>query len=323
MSRVPPAPVPQDPVSGSAAANWPALVAFIDREHRFGERMAARPATAAGYEFVRFGVKQAWACLFGGIMVMLMIATSLFYPKTLPLSRYDVLFLAALSVQALLLWLRMETLEEAKVIFTYHLVGTGMEVFKTAVGSWIYPEASIFHIYAVPLFSGFMYSCIGSYLCRAWRLFDFRFTHHPPIWTLVLLSLAIYINFFLHHYLADVRPVLFLGSFILFARTTVYFKVWRRHRRMPLLLGLSLVSVFIWISENIGTYTRTWLYPGQLNGWTMVSWNKLGAWFLLLVISYTLVALINKPQAYRQASASKDDALPVGADAISVRAREI
>jgi uncharacterized membrane protein YoaT (DUF817 family) len=65
---------------------------------------------------------------------------------------------------------------------------------------------------------------------------------------------------------------------------------------MPLLLGLILVSLFIWLSENIGTYTKTWLYPAQLHGWSMVSISKLGSWYLLLIISYTLVSLITKPQ---------------------------
>ena len=35
----------------------------------------------------------------------------------------------------------METWDEAKVILMFHVVGTGMELFKTAAGSWIYPEA--------------------------------------------------------------------------------------------------------------------------------------------------------------------------------------
>ena len=83
---------------------------------------------------------------------------------------------------------------------------------------------------------------------------------------------------------------------LLFGRTTVYFKVWRVHRAMPLLLGLVLVSLFIWLSENIGTFTRTWLYPSQLQGWSLVSFAKLGSWFLLLIISYTLVTLVNRPQ---------------------------
>jgi uncharacterized membrane protein YoaT (DUF817 family) len=33
----------------------------------------------------------------------------------------------------------------------------------------------------VPLFTGFMYAAIGSYIARCWRLFDFRFTRHPPL----------------------------------------------------------------------------------------------------------------------------------------------
>ena len=148
----------------------------------------------------------------------------------------------------------------------------------------------------MPLFTGFMYACIGSYLCRVWRLFDFRFTHHPPLWALAVLSLAIYVNFFAHHYVVDVRLALFAAAALLFGRTTVYFKVWRVHRAMPLLLGLVLVSLFIWLSENIGTFTRTWLYPSQLQGWSLVSFAKLGSWFLLLIISYTLVTLVNRPQ---------------------------
>lgn len=178
------------------------------------------------------------------------------------------------ALQVVLLLTRLETLDEAKVILIYHVVGTVMEIFKTAVGSWIYPEASIFRIGGVPLFTGFMYACIGSYWCRAWRLFDLRFSHHPPRWALIALSIAIYVNFFTHHYIADMRILLFAAAAILFGRTTVYFKVWRVDRSMPLLLGLLLVALFIWFSENIGTFTRTWIYPSQVHGWSLVSFAK-------------------------------------------------
>lgn len=97
--------------------------------------MAQRPARAALYEFLRFGLKQGWA--FGGIMVALLIATRYAYPDNAGLYRYDFLFLAALAVQAILLASRLETMDEAKVILLYHLTGTAMEIFKTAVGSWI------------------------------------------------------------------------------------------------------------------------------------------------------------------------------------------
>jgi uncharacterized membrane protein YoaT (DUF817 family) len=281
----------------SAAGLWPPLRRFIVLEARIGRAMARRPSTAALYEFVRFGLKQGWACLFGGIAIGLMILTWRFYPAGAPLARYDVLFLGMIAAQVALLAGRLETSEEAKVILIYHLVGTAMEIFKTSTGSWIYPEPNFFRIAGVPLFSGFMYSCIGSYLCRAWRLFDFRFSRHPNRLSLIALSAAAYANFFTDHFGIDLRWLLFAAAALLFGRTTIHFKVWRISRSMPLLLGFVLVSSFIWLSENIGTYTRTWLYPSQQHAWSMVSPGKLGSWFLLLVISYTLVSLINPPRA--------------------------
>ena len=244
-------------------------------------------------------MKQAWACLFGGIAIFLMIATWWFYPATAWLPRYDFLFLCMITVQVALLAGKLETSDEAKVILIYHFVGTAMELFKTQVGSWIYPEPNFFRIGGVPLFSGFMYACIGSYICRAWRLFDFEFSHHPRRLGLAALSVAIYLNFFSHHYIADLRWLLFALAGWLFFRARVYFRVWHHHRSMPLLLGLGLVSLFIWFSENIGTFTKTWLYPSQRQGWSMVSFDKLGSWFLLLIISYTLVSLVNAPRDRR------------------------
>jgi uncharacterized membrane protein YoaT (DUF817 family) len=296
----------------SAAAIWAPLRPFIAAEARLAQAAARKPWTAGIYEFIRFGVKQAWACLFGGIAVALMLATWKFYPAGAPLARYDFLFLCMLGVQAALLASGLETWEEARVILVYHLVGTAMELFKTATGSWIYPEPSLFRIGGVPLFSGFMYACIGSYICRVWRLFDFRFTDHPSRRWLIGLSGAVYLNFFLDHYGLDLRSVLFVPAALLFGPATVHFRVWRVHRSMPLLLGLALVSLFIWLSENIGTLTRTWLYPSQSHGWAMVSLAKLGSWFLLLIVSYTMVGLINRPRAMLERRQALAAALPVG-----------
>ncbi|GAA4168801.1 hypothetical protein GCM10023069_24310 [Shinella granuli] len=86
----------------------------------------------------------------------------------------------ALAIQVTFLKLKMETFEEAKVILIYHLVGTAMEIFKVHIGSWIYPEEAVIRIGGVPLFSGFMYASVGSYMARAMRIFDMRFTHYPP-----------------------------------------------------------------------------------------------------------------------------------------------
>jgi uncharacterized membrane protein YoaT (DUF817 family) len=282
----------------SAAATWAPLARFIKAEARIGAWAEQWTSTHFAYEFIRFGIKQGWACLFGALMVALLIGTHLLYPKGAALSRYDFLVFAAVAIQAAMLAFKLETWEEAKVIFVFHAVGTTMEVFKTSVGSWIYPEASLLRIGGVPLFTGFMYAAIGSYIARCWRLFDFRFTHHPPLWALSLLALGIYVNFYAHHYVPDMRMLLFALTALLFGRCWVYYKVWRVHRRMPLLLGFALVAVFIWIAENVGTFTAAWMYPHQRNGWSLVGTGKLGAWFLLMIISYTLVAVLNRPQRH-------------------------
>lgn len=65
---------------------------------------------------------------------------------------------------------------------------------------------------------------------------------------------------------------------------------------MPLLLGYFLVALFIWFAENLGTLGRAWVYPGQADGWEMVSLAKLGSWFLLMIISVVLVSLVHRPE---------------------------
>lgn len=291
----------------SARREWPLVAYFADAERRLGSRAMRFRSTALFYEFVRFGCKQAWACLFGGATVALLLATHYWFPRDTALNRYDFLFLAALVIQATLLATKLETLDEAKVIFAYHVVGTIMEIFKTDVGSWIYPEAAVFRIGGVPLFSGFMYASIGSYIARCWRLFDFRFVRHPPLWKASVLAVAIYANFFTHHFVPDARWVLFAVSALLFGRTWICYRVWHSYRRMPLLLGLFLVALFIWFAENIGTFTATWLYPHQGAAWQRVSFGKLGSWFLLLIVSYAMVAALNRPLARGRFANTKDE----------------
>lgn len=256
-----------------------------------------RPWKNALFEFVLFGFKQGWACLFGGLLLALLMGTFLFYPADAPLARYDFLVLACIAIQTAMLVFRLETLEEAKVILAFHVVGTIMEVFKTQVGSWSYPEESVLRIAGVPLFSGFMYAAVGSYIARVTRIFDMRYSNYPPLWTTVALAAGVYANFFAHHYLPDMRLALFTLTALLFFRTWVWFTPHHTPRRMPLLLGFFLVALFIWFAENLATFARAWIYPQQAHGWSMVKWQKLGAWCLLMIISFVLVSLVSKPQA--------------------------
>lgn len=283
--------------NGGTRGEWPLVARFSAWEQRQGER-AARAGTLAAlaYEFVRFGIKQGWACLFGGSLLALIIGTRLWYPHHAALARYDALVVGALLLQAALLAARLETLQEARVIVLFHVTGTVMELFKTATGSWIYPDPGILRIGHVPLFTGFMYGAVGSYIARAWRLFDFRFARHPALAALVGLSVAIYANFFADHWGFDLRVPLIAAACLLFARTMLSFRIWHARRRMPLLLGFALVALFIWLGENIGTASRTWIYPSQAHGWSMVPLAKLASWFLLMLISYTMVAVSRRAE---------------------------
>ena len=89
---------PPGPRTTSAAAIWRPLARFIGVEARIGEWAARRRATAVGYEFLRFGIKQAWACLFGGAMVALLVGTYLWYPRDAFVGRYNFLFLMAVKM---------------------------------------------------------------------------------------------------------------------------------------------------------------------------------------------------------------------------------
>jgi uncharacterized membrane protein YoaT (DUF817 family) len=248
------------------------------------------------WEFFLFGFKQGWACLFGAIILSLVLLTKWFWPPHAWLARYDFLFLSALTVQALLLILRMETVREAKVILIFHIVGTLMELFKTDVGSWTYPENNFFRLGHVPLFSGFMYASVGSFMARTTRILDMRYTHYPNRNVTIILAILIYANFFTHHFIPDMRIALFVAVAVAFGPTWVYYRPYRKFRRMPLLVGFGLVALFIWGAENIGTFATVWIYPHQKNGWQLVRFGKYGSWFLLMIISFILVSLVHPPR---------------------------
>lgn len=254
-------------------------------------------------EFFLFGLKQARACLFGGFLLFVMLLTHYWYPVE-GLHRYDFIFLAAVGFQLFLLAAKLETLKEMVVIVVFHLVATLMELFKTsdAIGSWVYPDAFFFGVGNVPLFTGFMYSAVGSYIARVWRIFDFQYSYYPPKLATISLVVAIYLNFFSHHYIYDFRWLLLALTIAMFYKTEIYFKVSDKHHHMPVLRGWFLVAMFIWFAENIATYTRIWIYPNQVAEWSMVPVSKLSAWFLLMLLSFVLVSLVSNVKIFKPKS---------------------
>jgi uncharacterized membrane protein YoaT (DUF817 family) len=253
------------------------------------------PRLASGIcEFLVFGLKQAAACVFAGsFLFLLAISSHISIPG---LARYDFLFLSAIAIQIALVAVRLENWREVAVLSVFHLIGVGLELFKTSpsIRSWSYPEPAFFHLKTVPLYSGFMYASVASYIMQAWRLMRVRLTEFPSFTLAVGLSVAIYANFFTNHYIMDLRWPLAACVLWLFRRTQVKFTVTNAERRMPLALSFLLIGFFIWVAENIATYFGAWQYPHQKRQWAIVGPTKISSWMLLVIISFIIVAALKE-----------------------------
>lgn len=265
--------------------------------HRLLARAPARGLRAGLVEFAVFVVKQAWACVFGASLLVVIVVVRVWWPDDAAVAPNDALTVAAVLIQVAMVSFRLETGRELWVIVLFHIAGTAMEVFKTDAGSWTYAADGILRIGGVPLFSGFMYAAVGSYLVRVHRLFDLGFRRYPPVWATTVVAIAVYANFFTHHFWWDARVLLFAAVIALWLPTIMHARVWRRVIRIPVLAAFAGVALFIYLAENIGTGAGAWLYPDQLDGWQPVSPSKLGSWFLLVIISVVMVTWVYPPRA--------------------------
>ncbi|MBP6899330.1 MAG: DUF817 domain-containing protein [Burkholderiaceae bacterium] len=258
---------------------------------------AATDWRALAAEFGHFVAKEARACVFAGLF----FAAVLFIPRQglAGLPRYDLLLLVALAIQVWLVVSGRESRDELLAIGLFHLLGFALEVFKTsaAIGSWSYPDAGHSKLFGVPLFAGFMYAAVGSYIIQAWRLLHLRIEHHPPHWMAGMVAAALYLNFFSHHFIGDYRWYLAALALGLYARATVVFRPQHRDRRMPLPLTLVLIGFFLWLAENAGTFFGLWAYPHQLGAWAAVHVSKWSAWSLLVLMSFTIVTNLKHVKA--------------------------
>ena len=252
-------------------------------------------------EFINFTYKQAFACLFWGFIIVLIIITKYYYPLEWILFQYDFLFVMVIIFQIILIKTWFESTKEFLIIMIFHIIAMIMEIFKThpSIWSWSYPGDYTIGILGVPLFAGFMYSAVGSYIVRVWKIFEFRYSKYPKKIYTIVIAMAIYINFFSHHFTYDIRYIIIIAILFTFGGTRIYFKPHKKYFSMNLAFWFFLVAIFIWFAENIATYARIWIYPSQTQIWHMVGIEKITAWFLLMIISFVLVSLIHKPQSYK------------------------
>ncbi len=257
-------------------------------------------------QLLTFGYKQALCCVFPVAIFLTLAVTKYFHVPY----RYDVILAVCLAVQALLVYTGIETMDELKVISLFHIVGLFLELFKVHHGSWAYPEHALTKIAGVPVYSGFMYASVASYICQAWRRFDLGFHNWPANKITFTLAAAIYLNFFLHHYLMDIRWLIIASLFIIFRKSYVTFRVNEWKYRMNIITAYFLIGMFIWFAENISTFFGAWQYPNQKKEWQMVDVSKVSSWFLLVIISIIIVANLKHIKYPKKVTLAGEDTAP-------------
>ncbi len=261
--------------------------AGFDSKAGFAMGSLQRLGRLPGGNFWVFAVTQAWAGLFG---LLLLGAVWVTQSVTLPwFGRYDWLLIFAVMIQAIMLLARLQKPTELLIVAVFYLLGLGIEVFQTssAVQAWAYPDSGSLVLGNAPLFAGFLYAAIGSYIFRLWRITRMEFTNYPRQRYAALLALAIYINFFTAHVLYDVSYLLLLAALILFWRTRASYVNNGKKRHMPFLLPVLIAPLLILLAEKFAAFAQLWVYTEEPN-----SLSKILTWLLLLLFSCIIVDLL-------------------------------
>ncbi|MEU7657314.1 DUF817 domain-containing protein [Streptomyces lincolnensis] len=268
-------------------------------------RTITNGARTLALQLLRFALVQARCCAFAVALMGGMAVSRLLPP--LPVARYDLLLAYGVLLTGVGFLLGWETRREVAVVAVCHVLGLAFELVKVQVGSWSYPEPGLAKIAGVPLYGGFMYAAVGSYVCRSWRLMDLSLTGYRARATAVL-AVGLYVNFLSHHWLPDLRWP--LGVLLLAATcgTWVHYTVGPRRHRMPLALAFVLIGFFLWLAENIATYFGAWTYPTQLHGWQPVPVTKWISWALLISVTFVICGTRRHTAARRDRPLSTRDA---------------
>ncbi len=236
-------------------------------------------------EFIKL---QAHASLFAFSIIGLIALTQ--FVRLPWLARYDWLFVLCILIQVLLVRLKLETWKDAAVVGIFHILGTALELYKVTNGSWFYPGEAVFAIGPVPLFAGFMYGSVASYMCLAWRLLGLRASDWPKPASTAIIGVMIYAQFYFNAWPVWVRLAMLGVVLWQFRRAVVHFTGIGERWQMPMSVAFVLIGSMIYVAENIATFFGAWAYPEQVASWTPVSPMKLVAWILLMTVSLIIVA---------------------------------
>lgn len=237
-------------------------------------------------ELVSFIRIQCISALFA-VLIIFGLAFTALVDTGIP--RYDFMLGYCVLLQVLMVATKLETKRELLSICVFHFLGIMLEVYKVSHGSWRYPDVGL-KLYGVPLYSGFMYASVASYLMQAWRRHNMTLENFPSWRRMTLLAVGIYANFFLSRHFGDSRWILSVVTLLIFGRTFVLIDVGPSRWRVNLLFGFLGLGTWVWIAEHLCTSLGAWQYPNQTHGWTWVDPGKWSSWCLLTVISFLAVA---------------------------------
>jgi len=247
-----------------------------------------------------FGYLQAISCIFPVLIFLALAVSTQFHTG---IARYDMLLIICVVVQIIMYKTGLETRDEVYVITLFHLIGLVLELHKVHRGSWSYPEEAYTKIWGVPLYAGFMYASVGSYICQAWRNLDLDTTNWPRDLYAWIAGAAIYLNFFSNSWIPDLRVYITLVLLVIFRRTYFRFRLQQYTYRIHALVSFVIIGFFIWLAENIATFFGAWRYAYQHAGWKMVSVHKITSWSLLVIVSIILVGQLKRIKENRTRNA--------------------
>ena len=222
--------------------------------------------------------------MFGAVFVVAILASAALWNADWAVARTDALFVFGVLGLVAMFALGWNALGDALPIGAVFLAGVVLEWQRTGAGAWAYEAGGVLQFGQKPLFVGFMYAAVGSYIIRSLRLKALMVTGMPAIWIGLGAGAVIYGSYFLS-LPSWVRPLLLTFVVIVFSGARV---------RSPsgswlyVPVALAMAAVLLWVAENVGTFTGTWSYPGQ-GAYEFVSLSKIGAWFLLLNVCFLLV----------------------------------
>ena len=250
-------------------------------------------------ELIRATLREPWKafiCLSNlfAFTIIFFITLAASYVVKIDIARYDFVSFSLIATYGLFFFFHWRNTRYLLIHIVVHFLGLLFEIYKVNKLSWVYPDQAWLMFWGVPFYSGFMYTALVDFVCQVMHRSKFQIMRELPWKTIGILSLLIYLNFFIVHLTrVDFRYLLVVVSVFLIYRLPVRMTVKKTTIDANLLSIMIVFSCMVWVAENIATFSGAWLYMTQLDGWVPVSPHKLVSWYLLGQFFVFIVIYLN------------------------------